>query len=67
LDPQKAAILPQNYAATGRQHGTITNQNVFSTSACGFSTVRAPMCPAKRMKYHKKNIEEITFELQNFI
>jgi hypothetical protein len=49
-------------------HGrTIATQIVFSTSACGFSTVRAPSATAKRMKYHKKNVEEIIFKRQNFI
>jgi len=42
-------------------------QDVFSTSACGFSTVRAPVGPAKRMKSHMKNVEEIIYERQNFI
>ncbi len=46
---------------------TIAMQDVFSTRACGFSTVRAPTGSAKRMKYHKKNVEEITFKRQNFI
>jgi hypothetical protein len=54
-------------ALQNTQDETITNRSVFSTSACGFSTIRAPMGSAKRMKSHKKNVEEITFERQNFI
>jgi len=78
LDPVVGFIFPHRTASlciklrpfctrkSGRRR-TIVTQHVFSTSACGFSTVRAFSAAPKRLKSHKKNVEEITLKLKNFI
>jgi len=66
LDPQKAATFPKitpPLAATRNNHEP---ECFFHQRLRLFHRSRTDG-PAKRMKSHKKNVEEITFELQNFI